>query len=132
MPTLRDRALAHCRQTVALAAPALALAVLLAACGSTAKLASSTSAQVRRRACRQVEAALSDGPEPEADPVGYAEAQVLPLRGIHTADAKLERAIHDLASAYAAVSSSNGSRRANAAAHRASEEIDALCPGTGS
>ncbi len=37
-----------------------------------------------KQTCKQVEAVLSDGPDPEADPVGYAQAQILPLREIHT------------------------------------------------
>ena len=41
---------------------------------------------------------LSDGPDPDSDPVGYAEAQILPLGQIHTSDAQLRTAIGKLAS----------------------------------
>ena len=109
-------------------ATALALAVLLAACGSSSKSAPS-SAQVKRETCQQIEAALSDGPDPEADPVGHAQAQVLPLRQIHTSDAKLHQSIDTLASAYQAFSSSNGSSSAKSAVSAASKTIEHLCPG---
>jgi hypothetical protein len=68
---------------------------LLTACGSPQ--ASSSAVQ---STCREVSAVLSDGPTSGADPVGYAEAQVLPLRQIHTSDKTLQEAIDDLATAY--------------------------------
>ncbi len=109
------------------AATALALAVLLAACGSSSTSAP-TSAQVKKETCKQVEAVLSDGPEPEADPVGYAQAQVLPLRQIDTTDAKLHQAIDTLAAAYQAFSSSDGaSSKSTVSAAR--KTIERLCPG---
>ena len=39
---------------------------------------------------------LSNGPDPDADPVGYAQAQILPLREIDTSDANLHQAIDAL------------------------------------
>ncbi len=114
------------RSTAVLAT--LALAALLAACGSSSKPAL-TSAQVKKQTCKQVEAVLSDGPEPEADPVGYAQAQVLPLREIHTTDAKLAGAIGTLASAYKAFSESNGASAPKAAVNSATKKIKTLCPG---
>lgn len=107
---------------------ALALMVLLAACGSSSKPALS-SAQVEKEGCKQVEAVLSDGPEPEADPVGYAQAQILPLRQIHTSDVKLAGAITGLASAYQGFSSSNGSGSTKSAVSAATSTIKTLCPG---
>src|ERR1700677_4142813 len=107
---------------------ALALLVLLAACGSSSQ-ATTSGAQVEKQTCQQIEAALSDGPDPEADPVGHAQAQVLPLRQIHTSDAKLHQSIDTLASAYQAFSSSNGSSSAKSAVSAASETIEHLCPG---
>lgn len=118
---------AQCRWSVAVTM-AIALAVLLGACGSPSKPAPS-SAQVKKQTCKQVEAVLSDGPEPEADPVGYAQAQILPLRQIHTPDGKLHQAIDALASAYQAFSSSNGASRAKGAVTAASKTIDTICPG---
>jgi hypothetical protein len=106
---------------------ALALVVLFAACGSSQPALSS--AQVKKQTCEQVEAALSDGPDPEADPVGHAQAQILPLREIHTADGALHRAIDTLAVAYRSFSSTNGSSSAKSAVSAASKTIEHLCPG---
>lgn len=106
-------------------------AALLAGCGSSSHgrgTPTATGAQVKQT-CRRVEAALSDGPEPEADPVGYAQAQVMPLREIHTTDAELARAIGGLASAYRQFADSKGSSAAKAAVDGATNTIKALCPG---
>jgi len=107
---------------------ALSLLTLgVAACGSSKPRPSS--AQVGRQSCRQVEGALSDGPEPEADPVGYAQAQVLPLRQIHASDPKLGQAIHALASTYQSFASSDGAGPAKRAVSLASRTLDTICPG---
>jgi hypothetical protein len=110
-------------------ATALLLAMLFAACGSSSSAAPTSNAEVKR-VCKQVEAALSDGPEPAADPVGYAQAQILPLRRIRTSDKRLHEAIDSLASAYAAFSAGNGtSRRAKNTVTAAVNRINAICPG---
>jgi hypothetical protein len=109
-------------------ATALALAALLAACGSSST-STLSSAQVKQQTCKQLEAVLSDGPEPEADPVGHAQAQVLPLRQIDTSDARLHQAIDTLASAYQAFSSSDGRGSAKSAVSSATKAIEHLCPG---
>jgi hypothetical protein len=107
---------------------ALALgALLLGACGSSGSAAGSgTSVQ---QACHKVSAAASDGPDPDADPIGYAEAQVLPLRNIRTSDKDLQSAIDALASAYQDVFDTNGSASATHALARSSHAVDAICPG---
>ncbi len=102
----------------------LPLAALLGACGSSSSSSSATVA----RTCKQVEAVLSDGPDPEADPVGHAQAQILPLRQIRTSEGTLRRAIATLASAYEAFSSSNGASQATHAVASASKAIDVICP----
>jgi hypothetical protein len=101
---------------------------LLVACGSSSKPTLS-SAQVKKQTCKHLEAVLSDGPEPEADPVGYAQAQILPLRQIHATEVKLAGAIAGLASAYQEYSSSNGSKHAKEAVSAATSRIETLCPG---
>jgi hypothetical protein len=98
-----------------------------AACGSSSKPALS-SAQVKEQTCQQVEAALSDGPDPEVDPVGHAQAQILPLREIHSTDGTLQQAIDTLAAAYQSFSSSGGSSAAKSAVSAASKTIEHLCP----
>jgi hypothetical protein len=86
-----------------------------------------------RSACRQVSAVLSDGPDPDADAVGYAEAQILPLGQIRTADAPLRAAIGRLALAYREFFASNGtSGAAKLAVAAASTQVNALCPGAAS
>ena len=63
-----------------------------------------------KSACQQVGAALADGPDSGADPVGYALAQILPLRAIRiSSDPTLHAAIDGLASAYQTYYSHNGS-----------------------
>jgi hypothetical protein len=105
---------------------ALFVGVALAACGSSS---SSSSRVAVRQACQHVAAVLSDGPDPSVDPVGYAEAQVLPLRQIHTSQEPLQEMIDKLASAYHEFSSEHGSRSAKAFVTVAGRQIDAVCPG---
>jgi hypothetical protein len=107
----------------------LAAALSLAACGSGSGRAPSA-APAASAACSQISAALSDGPDPGADPVGYAEAQIKPLRTIRTGDTALRAAISRLASAYAAVYDTDGKSSAAAkAVTAASRKVDAICPG---
>ncbi len=73
---------------------------------------------------------LSDGPDPGADPVGYAQAQVLPLRQLKIGDGALERAVLALAAAYQQFSSGSGAggSAANAAVTKAAAAVNAICP----
>jgi len=103
----------------------IVLAATLAACGSSA-----SSKSAIRKTCQQVAAVLSDGPDPGADPIGYAEAQVLPLRQIKTSQKVLQRAIDELASAYHAFSSDGDDHQAaRTAVAVASRRINVICPG---
>jgi hypothetical protein len=79
-----------------------------------------------------VSAVLGNGPDPGADPVGYAEAQILPLRQIKTSDKDLKRAIDDLASAYQQFFRTNGGSAATHAVSRAAANVNAICPGAAS
>jgi hypothetical protein len=107
----------------------LAAALFLAACGSGSGQAPSA-ASAAPAACTQISATLSDGPDPGADPVGYAEAQIKPLRAIKTPDPALGAAIGDLASAYASVFAADGkSATATRAVAAASKKVNAICPG---
>jgi hypothetical protein len=107
----------------------LAAALFLAACGSGSGRAAS-SAPTASAACTQISAALSDGPDPGADPVGYAEAQIKPLQAIKTGDTVLRAAIIRLASAYAAVYATDGKSSAAAKAVKdASRKVNSICPG---
>lgn len=123
---LRSRVLRRRACTVATAG---LLGVGVAACGSSSS--ASANAEVQQT-CQQVEAALSDGPEPIADPVGYAQAQVIPLRQIRASDEKLRQAIDALASAYERFSADDGASPAKSAVSAASREVDSICPGVAS
>ncbi|HXW45687.1 MAG TPA: hypothetical protein VEL03_12920 [Streptosporangiaceae bacterium] len=115
--------------TLAIAACAAA-ALPLSACGSGG--GSSATATVTAKTCQQVSAVLSDGPDPGEDPVGYAEAQILPLRQVHTSDAELRTAIASLADAYARFFASDGkSTAAISSVTAAAAHMNKLCPGAG-
>lgn len=107
-------------------------AVSLGACSSGSASQSTTTTSATEATCQNISAALSDGPDPDADPLGYALAQVDPLRQIHTSDAALQSAIDALASAYEDVYQTNGSKSANAAVTKASKQVNAICPGAAS
>jgi hypothetical protein len=124
---------------IPLAVAALA-ALGLSACSSAASTANtaagpSTSAsapQTVTATCEQVGAVLSDGPDPDADPVGYAEAQVSPLRQISTQDTTLRDAIGKLADAYQVFYTNSGNKAAKEAVTVASSAINKICPGAAS
>jgi hypothetical protein len=113
-------------------APALALA--LAACGGSAGTSASAAASTStRQSCQQIGAVLADGPDPDADPAGYAEAQILPLRQVRIADPPLKTAVGQLDSAYQQLFTSNGSSSAAVkAVAAASKKVSAICPGAAS
>jgi len=108
------------------------LALALAACGSASSQSSSTVSlgTAVQQDCTSVADVLSDGPDPGADPIGYAEAQVLPLRQLTISDATLRSAVQSLASAYQKYSSSTKSTRAADAVvvTKAENEVNKICP----
>jgi hypothetical protein len=118
------------RRAPALAlAPAIALALALAACSSPG----TSPAAATKKTCQQVGAVLADGPDPDADPAGYAEAQILPLHQIRTSDARLRTAIGQLDTAYRQLFASNGASSAAAqAVAAATKKISRICPGVAS
>ncbi len=101
------------------------MTLALCSCGSSAHSAAAT-----QDTCQRVSAVLSDGPDPDADPVGYAEAQIQPLRQISAPDQALHTAIAQLADAYQQFFDSNGtSSKAKHAVAVASKKVDSICPG---
>jgi hypothetical protein len=109
------------------------LALTVAACGSASSSQTSSTVSLGsavQQDCTSVADVLSDGPDPDADPVGYAEAQVMPLRQLTISDATLHRAVLTLASAYETFSTSSSSTRAtsSAAVTKAENEVDKICP----
>jgi hypothetical protein len=127
-------------RTVALQALiALAMMVPASACSSGApatpkasKVSKASAATSAKATCQQLTAVLTNGPDPGADPVGYAEAQILPLRQIRTPDAALSTAIGGLASAYSGYSAADGTGKTTTATLTAAiNRINSLCPGAG-
>jgi hypothetical protein len=127
--TSQDLAVPRLRPPGMLILALLGTAVLLGACGSTAPASGAASAAATRATCTQVSAVLSDGPDPQTDPVGYAEAQIRPLGQIRTPDPQLGAAISGLAGAYREYFASNGASHAATAVAAASKRINAICPG---
>ena len=126
------------RPLALLACVALAGAAL-AGCSSSASSGASAAASAlqgtpRQQACSTVSAVLADGPDPDSDSVGYAQAQVLPLEQLKLPDAAVQRAAGQLASAYKAFSTATGSRSAADAGTvtKAQNAVNALCPGAAS
>jgi hypothetical protein len=113
----------------------LALASSLFALSSVAACSSSSHSTAvgskDQQACTAVSAVLSDGPDPDADPVGYAEAQVIPLEQLRISEANLRSAVKNLASAYETFSSSTGGAATRAAVNVSAAEsaLNAICPG---
>ena len=93
-----------------------------------ARVSSSLSASNRR--CTAVSDVLANGPDPDADAVGYAEAQVLPLRQLKLAEATLADAVGQLDSAYKSFSSTDGAKGTPAAVKVSAAEkaVNAICP----
>ncbi|MGB8197167.1 MAG: hypothetical protein WCF25_09210 [Acidimicrobiales bacterium] len=108
----------------------LCAGLVLSACGSNPS--ATKHAKMIRAACAQVAGVLSDGPDPSVDPVGYAEAQVLPLSKIKVHDAVMQTAIHYLDVEYRLFYQTNGAPAAQRAVKAALKIVDVYCPGVGS
>jgi hypothetical protein len=116
-------------RAVASLASLLLLVAALTACGSSASAATSaTSSATIQHDCTLIADTLSDGPDPDADPIGYAQAQILPLGQLQLTNPTLRSEVKGLIAAYKAYT--GNSTTANAlAASNAEEKIDAACPG---
>ena len=113
--------------------------VLVCACSSSrpsstaASPSASPSAATIAATCEQVRGVLSDGPDPDADPVGFADAHILLLRQINTTDQALRGALSQLADANQKFVASNGkSANAKEAIAVASKKLNSICPGAAS
>ena len=122
----------------ALLACAALAAGTLAACGSSHPSASASASALqgtaRQQACTSVSGVLADGPDPDADSVGYAQAQVLPLQQLKLGDRAVQQAVNQLASAYRAFSTADATAAPAAAiaVSKAQNAVNALCPGAAS
>lgn len=123
------RALA--RPLVLLAVTALAVTAV-AACGSSPTGTSDTAlfGSTRQQECTAVAAVLSDGPDPTADPVGYAQAQVLPLRQLKLSITGLRKAVANLADAYDVLAHTPTTANTTQALRvsKAEAAVNAICP----
>jgi hypothetical protein len=122
------------------AGPAVALSLLtpvlivLAGCGSSSSGAV-TAASVpppTESVCTQVKGVLGNGPDPDADPIGYAEAQIAPLAAIHASTPTLQLAISSLDRAFKEEFTDKASPASKAAVRKAKRALNTVCPGAAS
>jgi hypothetical protein len=108
------------------------LVLTVAACGSSSSHSSTTAllGNTVHQECTAISDVLSDGPDPDADPVGYAQAQVLPLRQLTISDAKLHSDVLTLANAFQAFSTGSGAggTKAALAVAKAENAVNSICP----
>jgi len=111
-----------------LATTGLAAFALTGCGGNSPANASATSAT--QRACTNVTNVLANGPDPDADSVGYAEAQVLPLSQLSISKGSLHKAVARLDMAYREFSSNNGADSATYAVRVSAAEkaLNKICP----
>jgi hypothetical protein len=128
------------RPVTVLALTLAATPLALAACGSGGSGPSSsasghgggaTVAKAPAALCRELNAVLSDGPDPGADPVGYALSQILPLQQqVHSSDTAVMATVDQLIAADQAFYKSSGSdTSASAAIAKDYTAINQACPG---
>ncbi|MGH2718824.1 MAG: hypothetical protein ACRDJU_09620 [Actinomycetota bacterium] len=88
---------------------------------------------VSQQTCERVNAVLSNGPDPDTDPQGYAQAQVIPLHQLAVSNPVLKAAVNRLADAYGnAAQETSRSSATSAAISAASKAVNAVCPGAAS
>jgi hypothetical protein len=122
------RALSSVAFALLLITPVLVAAIGGGGAGAAVSTSKPTKAAIAKT-CEQVADALADGPDPDVDPVGYALAQVRPLRSIKTSDTVLHTDIGNLAAAYETVYKTNDKKGTQAAVNKAGKKIDGICPG---
>ena len=119
-------------RSLALASVAVAVPMWVAG-ASTPSGAAVKSAHAPTALCQKVLAVLSDGPDPGADPVGYALSQILPLGQIHTSDHAVSTTLHSLIENDRALVKSKGSdKSAKKAIKKADNSLNKACPGVAS
>jgi hypothetical protein len=114
----------------ALALPLLALPLVLAACGGGGSGGVPSLSKAPSSLCTRLNAVFSDGPDPDADPVGYALSQILPLNQIHSSDSAAIGVIHQLTAADQTLVRSSGDNKAASKTIKAADKsINEACPG---
>jgi hypothetical protein len=103
---------------------------LLAACSSSSSGGGSSQAKAPAAFCQKVLGVMSDGPDPDVDPVGYALSQIAPLGQIHTSDQALERKLSDLIAADQTLVNTNGTdHAATKSIAKDDAGLNKVCPG---
>jgi hypothetical protein len=131
------------RTAAGLAVTAAGLAIL-SGCGSSPSGATATATPTATPAaaaaalvpkppiCTEITGVLGNGPDSDADPVGYAEAQIGPLAQVHAGDPKLASALASLDAAFKTEFAQNASTASLAVVTRAEHRVNAICPGAAS
>jgi hypothetical protein len=120
------------RTAVGLAVSAAGLAIL-SGCGSSSSGGTPAAAVVPRPPiCTEITGVLGNGPDSDADPVGYAEAQIAPLAKLHASDPKLASALAALGAAFRTEYATGASKASKAAVAHAQDQVNAVCPGAAS
>jgi hypothetical protein len=118
---------------MALASVALAVPLWVACGAGSPSGATVTSAHAPTAVCQKVLGVLSDGPDPDADPVGYALSQILPLGQIHTSDRAVSTTLRSLIRADRALVTSDGAdKTAKTGIKKADKSLNKACPGVAS
>jgi hypothetical protein len=118
----------------------LAVPLALAACGGGASSATSgqgsgkastVAAKTPPALCQALNAVLSDGPDPGADPVGYALSQILPLQQqVHSSDTAVMATVDQLIAADQAFYDTKGDDKSAAATiQKDYAALNRACPG---
>ncbi len=118
---------------MALASVAVAVP-LWVACGAAGPSGAAVkSAHAPTAVCQKILAVFSDGPDPDADPVGYALSQILPLGQIHTSDHTVSTTLRSLIKDDRALVKSNGDdKTAKTGIKKADKSLNKVCPGVAS
>ena len=116
---------------LALAGVTAAGAAACSSSHSTASASATSSASALSQDCTNVSDVLADGPDPTADSVGYAEAQILPLKRLSFDDGAVRGAADRLDAAFSAFTAAQGSAQVRDAVQvtAAEDALNALCPG---
>jgi hypothetical protein len=103
------------------------------ASGGGGAATAATAAKAPTSLCQQIGGVLSDGPDSDADPVGAALSQILPLQAIHSSDDSVIHTVSKLVSADQAFYNSNGTDKSAATAIKNAEtSLNKACPGVAS
>lgn len=107
-------------------------ALLLAGCGSASTPAAGHPAVPADNVCTRIADVLGNGPDPAADPVGYAEAQIGPLAAVHSSRPGVQAAITRLDAAFRREFAHGATAATKAAVKAGRRGVNAVCPGAAS